>query len=258
MKSVTIKSASDIQRMDAAGRVVEETLNLLARTACAGMTTDELDRIAADYIHSRGAKASFLHYCGYPKSICTSVNQQVVHGIPGKTRLKDGDIVSFDVGAVLDGFQGDAARTVPIGAVNEETLALVRVTKECFFEALKVARVGYRLSDIGKAVQRHAEAHGYGVVRELVGHGIGREMHEPPDVPNFWDDRRFGHGMRLEAGMTIAVEPMINMGAAAVVRLDDGWTIETEDGRPSAHYENTIAITDGDPVLLTLHEEAGI
>ena len=255
MSGITIKSAAEIQKMDAAGRVVERTLNLLARSVQPGMTTEELDRIAAEYIRSCNAKASFLHYCGYPKSICTSVNQQVVHGIPGRYRVKEGDIVSFDVGAVLDGFQGDAARTVCVGNVDEATKVLVAVTKECFFEALKVARVGYRISDIGKAVQRYAEAHGYGVVRELVGHGIGREMHEPPDVPNFWDDRRFGHGARLQAGMTIAIEPMINMGTAEVVRLDDGWTVETEDGKPSAHYENTIAITDGDPVLLTLHEE---
>ncbi len=255
MSGITIKSASEIAKMDAAGRVVEQTLNLLANSVQPGMTTDELDRIAADYIHSCGAKASFLHYAGYPKSICTSVNEQVVHGIPGRYRIKDGDIVSFDVGAVLDGFQGDAARTVCVGAVDEATLELVRVTKECFFEALKVARVGYRISDIGKAVQRHAEAHGYGVVRELVGHGIGRDMHEPPDVPNFWDERRFGHGVRLQAGMTIAIEPMINLGTAEVARLSDGWTVVTDDGKPSAHYENTIAITDGEPVLLTLHEE---
>ena len=254
MKTITIKSASDLQKMDAAGRVVEETLNLLARTAKPGMRTDELDAIAADYIRSRGAEPSFLGYAGYPKSICTSVNCQVVHGIPGRYRLRDGDLLSLDVGAKLNGFHGDAARTVLIGEVAEEARELVRVTKECFFEGLKFARAGNRIADIAKAVQRHAESHGYGVVRELIGHGIGRDMHEPPDVPNYWDDHAFGHGPRLEPGMTIAIEPMINLGTADVYSLDDGWTVETADGRVSAHYENTVAITDGEPRLLTLHE----
>lgn len=252
---ITIKSAADIAKMDAAGRVVEETLNLLARSACVGMRTEDLDRIAEDYIRSCGAEPSFLNYCGYPKSICTSVNAQVVHGIPGKYRLKDGDILSVDVGAKLDGFHGDAARTVLIGNVDEKTQRLVKITKECFFAGLQFAKPGNRISDIAKAVQKHAEENGYGVVRELVGHGIGREMHEPPDVPNFWDGRQFGHGVRLEAGMTIAIEPMINMGTADVVQWDDGWTVEAADGLPSAHYENSVAITQDGPKLLTLHEE---
>ncbi|MEG1525266.1 MAG: type I methionyl aminopeptidase [Clostridia bacterium] len=252
---ITIKSQADIEKMDAAGRVVEQTLLLMARTACPGMRTDELNEIAEQYIRSCGAEPSFLNYMGYPKSICTSVNAQVVHGIPGKYRLKDGDILSVDVGAKLNGFHGDAARTLLIGGVSEKTQELVRVTKACFFAGLQFARAGNRISDISKAVQQHAESHGYGVVRELIGHGIGREMHEPPDVPNFWDSKQFGHGARLEAGMTIAIEPMINMGTADVVQWDDGWTVETADGLPSAHYENTIAITDGEPLLLTLHEE---
>lgn len=255
---ITIKSASDIERMDAAGRVVEDTLNLLARTACAGMRTDELDALAADYIHSCGAEASFLGYAGYPKSICTSVNSQVVHGIPGRYRLKDGDILSVDVGAKLRGFHGDAARTILIGDVPEEVRTLVAVTKACFFEGLKEAVAGKRIADIARAIQRHAESHGYGVVRELIGHGIGRDMHEPPDVPNYWDDHAFGHGARLQPGMTIAIEPMINLGTPNVYRLADGWTVETADGKASAHYENTIAITDGAPRLLTLHEETGV
>ncbi len=255
-ESITIKSAADVEKMRAAGRIVEDTLNLLAKSACVGMRTDELDAIAAEYIKSCGAEASFLGYDGYPKSICASVNAQVVHGIPGKYRLKDGDIVSVDVGAVLNGFHGDAARTLLIGNVPEEVQALVRVTKECFFEGIKFAKAGYRISDIAKAVQSHAETHGYGVVRELVGHGIGRRMHEPPEVPNFWDKNLFGRGARLETGMTIAIEPMINMGTARVYRLSDGWTVETADGKPSAHYENTVAITNGEPRLLTLSEEA--
>lgn len=253
-KGITIKSAADIEKMDVAGRIVEDTLNLLSQAAEIGMTTAELDDIAVAFIKSRGAEASFLNYNGYPRSICTSVNEQVVHGIPGKYRLKDGDILSLDVGAYKDGFHGDAARTVLIGTVPEEVQTLVRVTKECFFEGIRFAKPGYRISDIAKAVQQHAESHGYGVVRELVGHGIGRRMHEDPEVPNYWDDSRFGRGVRLEAGMTIAVEPMINMGTARVYQLDDGWTVITADGKPSAHYENTVLITDGEPRLLTLHE----
>ncbi|MEN6594177.1 MAG: type I methionyl aminopeptidase [Clostridiaceae bacterium] len=255
MSGITIKTAEDIQKMDAAGRIVEDTLNLLSKVACEGMRTIELDEIAAEFIKSRGATASFLNYNGYPKSICTSVNEEIVHGIPGKYRLKDGDILSLDVGAYLDGFHGDAARTVLIGNVPEEVRELVRVTKECFFEGIRYAKVGYRISDIAKAVQAHAESHGYGVVRELVGHGIGRDMHEDPEVPNFWDGLRFGHGARLMAGMTIAVEPMINLGTARVFQLDDGWTVVTADKKPSAHYENSLVITDGEPRLLTLHEE---
>ncbi len=257
LRGITIKSASDIEKMEAAGRIVEDTLNLLASSAEIGMTTQELDDIAAAYIKSRGAEASFLNYNGYPRSICTSVNQQVVHGIPGKYRLSDGDILSLDVGAYKDGFHGDAARTLLIGNVPEDVQRLVRVTKECFFEGIKYARPGYRISDIAKAIQAHAEQNGYGVVRDLVGHGIGRQMHEDPEVPNFWDDTRFGRGARLEAGMTIAIEPMINMGTFRVHQLDDGWTVVTADGRPSGHYENTVLITKGEPRLMTLHEEEG-
>lgn len=255
MSGITIKSATDIEKMDEAGRIVEETLNLLAKSAEIGMTTQELDDIAVAYIKSRGAEASFLNYNGYPRSICTSVNEQVVHGIPGKYRLKDGDILSLDVGAYKNGFHGDAARTVLVGNVPEETQKLVRVTKECFFEGIRYAKPGNRISDIAKAIQAHAESHGYGVVRDLVGHGIGRNMHEDPEVPNFWDTAHFGRGARLEAGMTIAIEPMINAGTARVLQLSDGWTVVTADGKPSAHYENTVLITEGEPRLLTLHEE---
>lgn len=255
MSGITIKSASDIEKMDEAGRIVEETLNLLAKSAEIGMTTQELDDIAASYIKSRGAEASFLNYNGYPRSICTSINEQVVHGIPGKYRLKDGDVLSLDVGAYKNGFHGDAARTVLIGNVPQETQKLVQVTKECFFEGIRFAKSGYRISDIAKAIQAHAESHGYGVVRDLVGHGIGRQMHEDPEVPNFWDAVHFGRGVRLTAGMTIAIEPMINMGTARVLQLEDGWTVVTADGKPSAHYENTVLITEGEPKLLTLHEE---
>lgn len=249
---ITIKTDADLQLMDAAGRVVEETLRLLKTLARPGVTTAELDHEAERFIRSRGATPSFLHYHGYPKSICTSVNEQVVHGIPGPYRLKDGDILSVDVGACLDGFQGDAARTFLIGNVPEEVRSLVRVTRESFFAGLRYARAGYRIGDISAAIQAHAEAHGYGVVREMVGHGIGREMHEEPNVPNYG---RAGHGPRLEKGMTIAIEPMINLGTARIRQLADGWTTITADGKPSAHYENTVAITDGEPRLLTLHGE---
>ncbi len=255
MSGITIKSAADIEKMDEAGRIVEETLNLLAKSAEIGMTTQELDDIAASYIKSRGAEASFLNYNGYPRSICTSVNDQVVHGIPGKYRLKDGDILSLDVGAYKNGFHGDAARTVFIGSVSEEAQQLVRVTRECFFEGIRFAKPGYRISDIAKAIQAHAERHGYGVVRDLVGHGIGRQMHEDPEVPNFWVAGRFEYNPRLVAGMTIAIEPMINLGTARVLQMDDGWTVVTADHKPSAHYENTVLITEGEPRLLTLHEE---
>lgn len=253
--NVTLKSAADIEKMDAAGRVVEEVLNLLERAAQVGVATEELDELAAAHIKSRGAGASFLGYHGYPRSICTSVNSAVVHGIPGKYRLKSGDIISCDVGAYLDGFHGDAARTFLVGDVDPSIAALVRVTRECFFEALKVCRAGYRISDVARAVQSHAEAHGYGVVREMIGHGIGRRMHEPPDVPNYWDTRRFGHGLRLVEGMAIAIEPMINLGKPDIVQLSDGWTIEAADGLPSAHYENTVVITADGPLLTTLHAE---
>jgi methionyl aminopeptidase len=255
MSGITIKSVADIEKMEEAGRIVEETLNLLASCAAIGMTTQELDDIAVAHIKSRGAEASFLNYNGYPRSICTSINEQVVHGIPGKYRIKDGDILSLDVGAYKNGFHGDAARTVCIGNVPEETQKLVQVTRECFFEGIRYAKPGFRISDIAKAIQTHAESHGYGVVRDLVGHGIGRQMHEDPEVPNFWDAVHFGRGVRLSAGMTIAIEPMINMGTARVLQMDDGWTVVTADGKPSAHYENTVLITEGEPRLLTLHEE---
>ena len=242
--NVTLKSAADIEKMEAAGRVVEEVLNLLERAVAAGVTTEELDELAAAHIKRRGASASFLGYHGYPRSICTSVNSQVVHGIPGKYRLKSGDIVSCDVGAYLDGFHGDAARTFLVGDVDPKVEALVRVTRECFFKALAVCRVGFRISDVARAVQSHAEAHGYGVVREMIGHGIGRRMHEPPDVPNYWDTRRFGHGLRLVEGMAIAIEPMINLGRKELRILEDEWTAVTRDGSLSAQFEQTVLVTE--------------
>ncbi len=254
---MTIKTPGDIEKMRRAGRVVEEVLLLLETLVKPGVSTDELDRAAAELIKSRNGTASFLNYNGYPKSICASVNEQVVHGIPGSYRLKDGDIISVDVGAIIDGWHGDAARTYLVGNVAEETRELVRVTRECFFRGIEFARAGNHLYDISAAIEAHAQAHGYGVVRELVGHGIGKRMHEPPDVPNYRPERMFGRGLSLKPGMTLAIEPMINMGGAAVRVLQDGWTVVAADGRPSAHYENTIAITDGEPLLLTLTQEEG-
>ena len=251
---ISIKSRDDVRSMREAGRIVGQTLELLSKMAVPGVTTLEMDAEARKFIESKGAKPSFLNYNGFPNSVCVSVNHEVVHGIPSGYKLKSGDIVSCDVGAYLNGWHGDAARTFPVGQVDPEVLKLVRVTKECFYEALKYARPGYRISDISKAVQAHAEAHGYGVVRDLIGHGVGRELHEKPDVPNFYDPRN-GKGPRLEPGMTIAIEPMINMGTYKVWLENNGWTIVTRDEKPSAHYENTIAITEGDPLILTAAED---
>ncbi len=248
--SITIKSAAEIAKMREAGRVVEQTLAMLAELAAPGISTDRLNRAADEFIRSQGAIPSFLNYNGYPKSICTSVNCQVVHGIPGGYRLKDGDILSVDVGAEKKGWHGDAARTLLIGDVAPEVVRMVEVTRECFFKGLEFALNGNHIADISLAIQQHAESHGYTVVRELIGHGIGSHMHEPPDVPNYVD-RRIGRGARLQPGMAIAVEPMINLGSREVVQLDDGWTVETRDGKPSAHYENTIIITENGPELTT-------
>lgn len=249
---INIKTPAEFKKMEAAGRVVAGTLKLLGENIRPGITTKELDRLAHAYIISCGAVPTFLGYGGYPASVCISLNNQVIHGIPGNRKLKEGDIVSCDTGATLDGFVGDAARTFLCGNVDEKARKLVQVTRECFFEAIKYCREGYRLSDIGTAVQTHAEANGYGVVRDYVGHGIGRNMHEAPEVPNYYSPRA---RLRLRAGMAIAVEPMINMGTWKVRQLSDGWTVETEDGLPSAHYENTILITDGDPIMTTFYEE---
>lgn len=248
------KTSDQIEYMQQAGRVVEEILRSIQAIVRPGVTTAELDAVAAEITKGHGGKASFLGYRGFPATICASLNEQVVHGIPGKRKLRDGDICSIDVGVELNGWHADAARTFFIGKVAPEVKKLVRVTRESFFEGLRYARVGYRLYDISAAIQKYAEKHGYGVVRELTGHGIGRKLHEPPDIPNY---KAFGstRGIRLEQGMTLAIEPMINLGGAAVRVLSDGWTVVTADASPSAHYENTIAITDGDPLLLTLTQE---
>ena len=247
---ITIKSQREIELMRAAGAVVRDTLLLLEKSAAIGMTTEELNKIAEDFIRSQGAIPSFLNYEGYPKSICTSVNEQVVHGIPDEsTVLREGQIISIDSGLILDGWQSDSAFTVGVGTVSPEAQRLIDVTEQSFFAALQVAREGYRVSDIGHAVQQYVEERGFSAVRDLCGHGIGREMHEDPSVPNFGAP---GHGVRLRRGMTICIEPMITAGSYNVKTLRDGWTVVTTDGSLCSHYEHTILITDGEPELLSL------
>jgi len=243
---ITVKTPEQIQKMREAGKIVAGVLEELEKHVKPGISTLELDKIAHDYIIKHGAKPSFLHYHGFPASICSSVDDVVVHGIPKKTQiLKEGQIVGIDVGAVKDGYHGDAARTFLVGNVSEDKKKLVEVTKQCFFEAIKDLKEGSRIGDIGARVQRYAEKHGYSVVRILVGHGIGTQMHEDPDVPNYGTE---GTGIKLKAGMTIAIEPMINMGTYEV-KLN-GWDARTVDGLPSAHYENTVLIcSDGVEIL---------
>ena len=245
---ITLKSEHEIELMRRAGKITAAARALARDMVKPGVTTQQIDKAVDHFIKSQGATPSFLNYNGYPASVCVSVNDEIIHGIPGKRVLKEGDIVSVDVGAYIGGFHGDCAGTYPCGQVSDQALDLIRVTQQSFFEGLKFAREGYRLSDISHAVQEYVESHGYSVVREYVGHGIGRRMHESPEVPNFGNP---GHGPRLLRGMTIAVEPMVNAGSAAIRQMSDGWTVKTADGKNAAHYENTILITDGDPELLT-------
>lgn len=248
---VHLKSAHEIEKMAAAGRIVAAVLTKVGQMVKPGVSTDDLDQAARSLIYQAGAIPSFLGYGQppFPAAICASIDDEVVHGIPSKQRiLQAGSLISIDVGACLDGYHADAARTFPIGRIEPELADLIRVTEECFWLAFGKARIGGRLGDLSAAIQAHAEAHGYGVVRELTGHGIGHQMHEEPDLPNYG---RAGHGMRMEAGLVIAMEPMINLGTKRVMMLDDGWTIVTADNQPSAHYENTLAITEQGPVILT-------
>ncbi len=235
--------------MRRAGFVVWQALERVGQAIRPGITTLELDAIAEETIRAAGAEPSFKGYHGYPASICVSVNEQVIHGIPGDRKLAEGDIVSVDVGAVLDGYHGDSARTFAVGAVSSLARKLMRVTEECLMAAIEVARVGMTLGDIGYAVQSHAESNGFSVVRDFVGHGIGRHMHEDPAVPNYG---RPGQGRRLRPGMVLAIEPMVNAGSHGVEVLSDNWTAVTRDGSLSAHFEHTVAITENGPVVLTL------
>ena len=248
---ISIKTDEQIAYMRKANQIVRDTLNLLRDHTKPGVSTLELNKLAHDYIVSQGAVPSFLNYNGFPASICVSVDCEVVHGIPSKKKiLKEGQIVSYDCGAIFNGWHGDAARTVAVGVITPECQQLIDVTEQCFFKGVETIVAGTtRLGDVGHAIQAHAESFGYGVVRDLVGHGIGRAMHEDPEVPNFGTA---GRGMRLSAGMTIAIEPMINMGTERVDYLDDGWTVKTQDRKPSAHYENTIAIFGDHVEILSL------
>lgn len=248
--SVTIKSQREIELMREAGRILYEVHEKLGKELKPGMSTWQIDKLGEEMIRSYGCEPSFLNYNGYPASICVSVNDEVVHGIPRKDRfIQEGDIVSLDAGVIYKGYHSDAARTYGIGEVTPEAQQLMDVTKQSFFEGIKYAREGCHLHEISAAIGNYARQFGYGVVEDLVGHGIGQHLHEDPNVPNFPQRRR---GIRLQAGMTLAIEPMINAGRLDVCWLDDDWTVVTEDGSLSAHYENTVLITKGDPEILSL------
>ncbi|MBD7912731.1 MULTISPECIES: type I methionyl aminopeptidase [Clostridium] len=248
---IIIKNNQEIQLMRDAGKIVAETLLLVEKKIKPGITTAELDRIAEEFITKHGARPSFKGLYGFPSSLCISVNEQVVHGIPGAYILKEGDIVSIDCGACLNGFHGDAARTFPVGKVSNEAKALIDVTRDCFFEGIKFAQVGNNLTDISNEIQRYVEGSGFSVVRDFVGHGIGKNVHEDPDVPNFGKP---GRGPKLVEGMVLAIEPMVNAGGFRVKTLKDKWTVVTSDKSLSAHYENTVAILPDGPEILTLNK----
>lgn len=249
---ITRKSQSEIELMQEAGRILAITHQELAKAIKPGMTTKDIDRLGETIIRDYGCIPSFLNYCGYPASICVSVNEEVVHGIPSDKRIiQEGDIVSLDAGVIYKGYHSDAARTIAVGNITPEAEKLIAVTRQSFFEGLKYAKPGYHIVDIGRAIQEYVEANGFSVVRDLVGHGVGKKLHEKPEVPNFASRQK---GARLKPGMTLAIEPMVNAGEYDVVWLDDDWTVVTYDGSLSAHYENTIVITEGEPVILSQAE----
>ena len=256
---IIYKTKEEIELMRNAAQVVSRTLGEVAKLIKPGVTPLELDKVAEEYIRSQGAVPGFLGYSGFPNTLCISVNEQVVHGIPDDKPLVDGDIISVDCGAILEGFFGDHAYTFPIGEVSQEISDLLRVTHESLDLAIEQCTIGKRLGDIGFAVQHHAEKHGYGVVRELVGHGLGKDFHEEPEVPNFG---RRGDGKRIKEGLVLAIEPMVNLGTHRVHQLDDGWTIVTSDRKPSAHFEHDVAIVNGKPDVLStfkyVHEALGL
>lgn len=246
---ISVKSKSELEKMRKAGIIAGNALHFGGQSIKDGMTTYELDKIIHDYIVKHGAKPSFLGYGGFPASACISINDQVIHGIPSKkVRIHEGDIVSIDVGAFIDGFHGDTAYTFAVGKISEEAKQLLRVTEESLYKGVEQAVAGNRIGDIGHAVEEHCVSYGYGVVKKYIGHGVGRQLHESPEVPNYG---KAGHGPRLVAGMTIAIEPMINAVGEDVKVLPDGWTVLTRSGSLSAHFEHTVAVTPDGPVLLT-------
>jgi methionyl aminopeptidase len=245
---ITLKNSHEIELMRRAGKITAAARALAGEMVKPGVTTQEINNEVERFIRKEGAIPSFLNYSGYPGSICISVNDEVIHGIPGKRVLQDGDIVSVDVGAFIGGFHGDCAATFACGTITPEAQDLIDVTRQSFFEGIRYAKEGYRLLDISAAIQEYVESHGYSIVREFVGHGIGTHLHESPEVPNYGQK---GRGPRLLRGMTLAIEPMVNAGTAAIRVLPDGWTVKTLDGKLSAHYENTVLITDGEPEILT-------
>lgn len=250
--SISIKNPEEIELMKEAGRILAITHEELKKAIKPGITTYDIDKLGEEVIRSYGCTPSFLNYCGYPASICVSINEEVVHGIPSRTRyIKEGDIVSLDAGVIYKGYHSDSARTYGVGEISPVCTDLIKVTKQSFFEALKVARAGNHIKDIGVAVERYVLQHGFDVVVDLVGHGVGKNLHEEPDVPNFATRRR---GPKLKVGMTIAIEPMVTVGDYHVNWLDDGWTVVTADGLAAAHYENTILITESEPVILSRAE----
>ena len=248
---ITRKSQSEIELMQEAGRILAITHQELAKAIKPGISTKDIDRLGETIIRDYGCIPSFLNYCGYPASICVSVNDEVVHGIPNEKHIiREGDIVSLDAGVIYKEYQSDAARTHGVGKISEEDQRLIDVTKESFFRGIEFARAGRHLYEISSAIQKYVESNGFSIVRELVGHGIGREMHEDPQIPNF---KPIGRGIKLCPGMTLAIEPMVNAGKRDIWILEDDWTVVTQDGSNAAHYENTILITDGDPEILSLN-----
>ena len=252
LEMISLKSPREIEAMRRAGRLTAQARALAGSLIRPCVTTHEIDRAVRRFIESHGAKPSFLGYCGFPASTCISVNEVVIHGIPDQRKLKEGDIVSVDVGAYIGGFHGDCAATYPCGEVSEEAMRLIQVTQQSFWEGIQKARKGGRVSDIGHAVQVYVESNGFSVVRDFVGHGVGARMHEPPEVRNFGPA---GHGPRLQPGMTIAVEPMVCAGGWQVENREGNWTTVTQDGSLAAHYENTILITEDGPEILTVTED---
>lgn len=252
MELISLKSPREIEAMRRAGRITAAARTLAGKLVRPGISTGEIDEAVRKFIKGQGATPSFLGYGGFPGSACISVNDEVIHGIPGGRKLEEGDIVSIDVGAYFEGFHGDCAATFPCGRISSEAERLIAVTEQSFWEGIRHAKAGQRVSDISHGVQQYVEANGFSVVRAYVGHGVGAKLHEAPEVPNFGPA---GHGLRLTPGMTLAVEPMVNAGGYEIRVLPDGWTVKTADGQLSAHYENTILITDGEPEVLTVDPE---